>query len=127
MDKSYRKEAGDYSEELALAHLSKAGLKLVKRNHRCKGGEIDLVMLDGATLVLVEVRYRRDRSFGGAAASVTGVKQRRLITAAKHLLQTSHELQRYRARFDLVAIETAVLDGQTSPPKIEWIKDAFRT
>ena len=71
MDKNYRKDAGDHSEDLALARLSAAGLKLLKRNHRCKGGEIDLVMLDGTTLVFVEVRFRRNRNFGGAAASAT--------------------------------------------------------
>lgn len=124
MDSNYRKEIGDRSEEVALRFLTDNGLKLVKRNHRCKGGEIDLVMLEGATLALVEVRYRRNRDFGGAAASVTGIKQRRLVIAAQHLLQTARELQRYRIRFDLVAIEETS-DAQ-SAPRIEWIKDAFR-
>lgn len=124
MDTRYRKEAGDRNEDLALAHLSAAGLKLLKRNYRCKGGEIDLVMLDGATLVLVEVRYRRDRRFGGAAASVTPTKQRRLLIAAKHLLLTSRELQRYRARFDLVAIDEGA--NGAALPTLEWIRDAFR-
>ena len=126
MDKTYRKDAGDRSEDLALSYLSAAGLKLLKRNHRCKGGEIDLVMLDGTTLVLIEVRFRRDRSFGGAAASVTRTKQHRLLIAARHLLQTSRELQRYRARFDLIAIEADENHPHASQPKIEWIKDAFR-
>lgn len=127
MDKTYRKDAGERGEALALLHLSAVGLKLIKRNHRCKGGEIDLVMLDGSTLVFVEVRFRRDRSFGGAAASVTRTKQQRLQLAARHLLQASRELQRYRARFDLIAIEMDEAYPDTSQPRIEWIKDAFRT
>jgi putative endonuclease len=58
-------------------------------------------MSDARTLVLVEVRFRRDRSFGGAAASVTLGKQTRLLRAAQHLLQTHSAYRQYRARFDL--------------------------
>lgn len=121
MDKSYRKEAGDLGEDLALRHLQTAGLKLLQRNFRCAGGEIDLVMSDGRTLVLVEVRFRRDRSFGGAAASVNAGKRQRLLRAAQRLLQTHPAYRQQRARFDLIAI-----DGNGAALKLEWIKDAFR-
>ena len=117
-----KRETGDQYETLALDHLQNSGLKLIKRNHLCKGGEIDLVMLDGNTLALIEVRFRRNRSHGGAAASVTSTKRQRIVIAARHLLKSQRELQRYRARFDLVAIE---LDHQQQP-KVEWIKGAFR-
>src|SRR5690349_2424108 len=113
-----KRDTGDQYEDLALEHLQSNGLKLIKRNHLCKGGEIDLVMLDGKSLALIEVRFRRNRSHGGAAASVTSIKRQRIVIAARHLLQTQRELQRYRARFDLVAIE---LDDQQQP-KVEWIK-----
>ena len=63
------------------------GLRLVERNFRCKGGEIDLIMQDGSTLVFVEVRKRADQRHGGAAASVTPAKQARLILAAQLYLQ----------------------------------------
>lgn len=116
-----RRETGDQYEDLALQHLTDNGLKLIKRNHLCKGGEIDLVMLDGNTLALIEVRFRRNRSYGGAAASVTSIKRQRIVIAARHLLQSQRELQRYRARFDLVAIET----DEHQQPKVEWIKGAF--
>ncbi len=121
MDSHYRKDAGDQGEALALHHLQAAGLKLLQRNYRCNGGEIDLIMSDTRTLVLVEVRFRSDRRFGGAAASVDRVKQKRLLRAAQHLLQTHAEYRRYRARFDLVAI-----DGSGAGAQISWIKDAFR-
>jgi putative endonuclease len=117
-----RKEAGDDGEQLALDYLLARGLRLLARNYRCKGGELDLVMLDGATLALIEVRLRRDASFGGAAASVTPTKQKRLVHAAKYLLLTRKDLARYRARFDVVAITA---DGSTEK-RIEWIRDAFR-
>ncbi|MGE0114801.1 MAG: YraN family protein [Steroidobacteraceae bacterium] len=121
MTRHYRQEAGDRGEDLALRHLQAAGLKLLQRNYRCAGGEIDLVMSDGQTLVLVEVRFRRDRSFGGAAASVDVRKQQRLMRAAQHLLQTHAAYRRQRARFDLIAI-----DGEGAATQINWIRDAFR-
>lgn len=119
MDDRLRKEAGRAGETAALEHLQRAGLRLVLRNFRCKGGEIDLVMLDGATLVLVEVRYRSSEQFGGAAASVTWRKQRRLANAAEYLLLAHRELRRYPARFDVVAIAAA------PEYRINWIKHAF--
>lgn len=113
-----RKAAGDAAEDRALAHLLDAGLRLVARNYRTPGrggGEIDLVMRDGATLVFVEVRRRSRADFGGAAASVGFVKQRRIVFAARHFLL------RLRGspppcRFDVVAVE----DG-----RITWLRAAF--
>jgi putative endonuclease len=113
-----RTEAGSEAEDAALAYLKQAGLKLLQRNYRCRAGEIDLVMLDGDTLVLVEVRYRSSDQYGGAAASVTYWKQRRLITAARHLLMMRADLRRYPVRFDVIAISALRRD-------IQWIKNAF--
>ncbi len=118
-----QRATGDKYEDIALEHLKRNGLTLVKRNHLCKGGEIDLVMLDGTTLALIEVRFRRNRSHGGAAASVTRSKRQRIVLAARHLLHTRTDLQKLRARFDLIAIE---LDDQQQP-QIKWIKNAFST
>ena len=120
MDDRERKEAGSEGEAAALAHLQRAGLKLIARNYRCKAGEIDLIMLDGGTLALIEVRYRSSADFGGAAASVTWRKQRRIITAARHLLLTRGDLRRYPARFDVVGMSPA------ARAQIEWIKAASR-
>lgn len=107
-------QSGQEAEKLAAAFLEKQGLRLVERNYRCRMGEIDLIMNDGATRVFVEVRLRQHRGFGGAAESITSRKQGRLIRAAQHYLQ---QLPRQPAcRFDAV-----LLDGY----KIEWIKDAF--
>ena len=115
-----RQQAGTAGEAAALKHLQDHGLTLIARNYRCKAGEIDLVMLDGATLALIEVRFRSDRRFGGAAASVTWRKQQRLIYAAQHLLLTRRHLGRYPARFDVVA-----LSPSGSGMHIEWIRNAF--
>jgi putative endonuclease len=120
MDDRYRKATGSAGEDRALRYLREQGLQLIARNYRCRLGEIDLVMLDGKTLALVEVRYRSREDFGGAAASVTPRKQRSLILAAKHLLATRAELRRLAARFDVVA-----LDGRRENPEIRWIRNAF--
>jgi putative endonuclease len=122
MDDRERKEAGGQGEDRALQHLQRAGLKLIARNYRCRAGEIDLVMLDGAVLALIEVRYRASGAFGGPAASVTWRKQRRIITAARHLLLTHADLRRYPARFDVVAITSGSRGLET-----RWIKAAFTT
>jgi putative endonuclease len=120
MDNRYRKDAGDQGEADALRHLQAAGLKLITRNYRCPGGELDLVMLDQQTLVFVEVRFRRDRNFGGALASINTRKQQRLLLAAQRFLQTHREYQKLRGRFDVVSLE-----GDAGAPKLQWIKDAF--
>lgn len=120
MDDRSRKEAGSAGESAALQHLLCNGLRLLERNYRCRGGEIDLIMLEGSTLALIEVRYRAATHFGGAAASVTWRKQRRIIAASRHLMLTRPQLRRYPARFDVVAVSPGV-EGM----HIEWIRAAF--
>ena len=79
-DKQLRGQAG---EDAALRYLQQQGLRLVQRNFLCKLGEIDLVMQEGESLVFVEVRQRAAGRFGGAAASITPAKQRRMWQAAQ--------------------------------------------
>ncbi|MBK1716482.1 YraN family protein [Thiocystis violacea] len=106
---------GDDKERLAETFLTSRKLKLLARNHRCRFGEIDLVMLDEAVLVFVEVRYRSSGRFGTPAETVDARKQKRLIAAARHYLQT-HPSQR-PCRFDVIAI--------SGRDEIQWIKHAF--
>lgn len=117
MDDHARKEAGREAEQLAMRHLQAAGLQLLMRNFNCRQGEIDLIMLDRSTLVLVEVRYRSGDDYGGAAASVTWRKQRRIARAARYLLLRRAELRRYPVRFDVVAVSRG--------GRVEWIRHAF--
>jgi putative endonuclease len=114
---------GRRGEEAAARHLESHGLRLLERNYRCRGGEIDLVMLDGTTLVLVEVRLRTTRDFGGAAASVGRHKQRRFTLAARHLMMARPDYRRLRVRFDVVALEAGPGPADL---EIHWIRDAFR-
>ena len=106
---------GQSAESRAEAFLKAHGLKLVARNWRCRFGEIDLIMQDGAARVFIEVRLRSRSDFGGAAASVTPVKQKKLLAAARQYLTTLKPLP--PCRFDVVA-----LSGSGEP---EWIKNAF--
>ena len=115
-------EQGQSTETMALEYLQQQGLSLLERNFRCKMGEIDLIMTDNVDgLLFVEVRYRKSNFFGGAAASVTQKKQRKLIRTAQLYLQINSLSERCYSRFDVVA-----LSGTHAPYQIEWIKDAFQ-
>lgn len=114
--------SGARAEQRAAEFLEAHGIRIVARNLRAKRDELDLVALDGDTVALIEVRQRRGRGFGGALASVTAHKQRKLIRAARHLLQRYPRLRARRLRFDVVAVQGRP-DGEH---EIVWIKDAFR-
>jgi len=109
-----RQRTGEAAEQQALTHLRQQGLQLLERNYRCQGGEIDLIMREGDTVVFVEVRARAGTSYGGAAASVTPAKQRRLILAAQRWLQMQASTP--PCRFDVIA-----LDG----PQLQWLRNAI--
>jgi putative endonuclease len=119
---STTKVVGDAAEARALAHLQGQGLVLVQRNYRvargphARGGEVDLILRDprDGTLLFVEVRARAGTSHGGAAASVTTAKQRRLVCAARHYLLRLASLP--PCRFDVVSV-----DGE----RIDWLRGAF--
>lgn len=109
-----KQATGAIGEDRAADFLKSHGLKLLARNFRVRGGEIDVVCRDGDTIVFVEVRLRSGTAFGGAAASITPGKQARLVMAARHWLLRHGERP---CRFDCVLLQ----DG-----KLEWLKDAFR-
>jgi putative endonuclease len=115
------KARGDAGEALALAHLTRHGLTLVQRNYRvaagphARGGEVDLILRErDGTLVFAEVRLRQGATHGGAAASVTATKQRRIVLAARHYLLRVSPMP--PCRFDVIAI-----DGE----HITWLRGAF--
>lgn len=112
------RQAGQDAEDRALAYLQRAGLQLIARNYRTPGrggGEIDLIMraADG-TCVFVEVRQRKSQSFGGAAASVSATKQKRIRFAARHFLM--QQASTPACRFDVIAVDGA---------QLQWLQGAF--
>ena len=113
--------AGNAAEQQALEYLQGQGLRLLTQNWRCKGGELDLVMLDSDTVVFVEVRYRLHADFGGALGSIDGRKQKRLVLAATLFLQKEARWASYPCRFDVVALQGSRHAGQP----LQWLKNAF--
>ncbi len=112
-----KQKSGADAEQLALDFLLRQKLKLVERNYRCRSGELDLIMQQADTLVIVEVRYRQSERFGGALESITLQKQSRIIAATQYYL-LQHNIDPV-IRFDVVAINAR--------RNINWIKNAFQT
>jgi putative endonuclease len=111
---------GKQAEDFALDYLRQKSFRLLDRNFRCKGGEIDLVMMDARELVFVEVRYRASDRFGDGGESVDYFKQRKLRIAAETWLQKNQALEFTGCRFDVMSISGAEPDFL-----VEWIDDAF--
>lgn len=108
---------GSEAEDRALRHLQSRGLKLLQRNYRCRGGELDLVMRDGDTLAVIEVRSRSNPGFGTAAESVDTRKQQRIVLATQMYLLAHPEHGSRPVRFDVVTFDAAA--------KLDWITAAF--
>lgn len=104
---------GREAEAAAARLLENAGLRIVDRNFRVRGGEIDLIARDGGTLVFVEVRARRRSDFGGPAASIDAAKRQRLILAARHYLARHGDCD---CRFDCLLEEGG---------RWRWLRAAF--
>ncbi|MDN4056802.1 YraN family protein [Massilia sp. YIM B02769] len=111
---SQKQTQGRDWEQTALRYLKRQGLSFIEANFTCKGGEIDLIMRDGDTIVFVEVRQRADSKHGGAAASITPAKIRRLVRAAQVYLLRFPRLP--PCRFDVIAI-----DGE----ELTWLRNAI--
>ena len=112
-----RKQTGDAWELPARRWLERKGMRFLAANVRERGGEIDLIMQDKSTTVFVEVRYRKSSLFGGAAASVTSGKQRKLLYAARlWLARHNGSFDTVDCRFDVVAF---------TGNEVEWIQNAF--
>ncbi len=112
---------GDAVEVAALVHLQAKGLQLVARNAQARGGEIDLVMLDGGVVVFVEVRYRASMAFGGGIASIDANKRRKLVHAAQVFLMKHPRHAQAACRFDVIDA-----NGDPAAPRLQWLRDAFR-
>jgi putative endonuclease len=111
-----RRQTGTLAENSACAFLESQGFTIVARNYLRRVGELDVVARDGDLLVVAEVRTRASERFGGAAASITRAKQRRIAATTGLLLQNFRELRHCRVRFDVIVVR----DGQ-----VEWLKQAF--
>jgi putative endonuclease len=115
------KTLGQRGEAAAARYLRRRGCKVLARGDRRGPGELDLVMLDGKTIVFVEVKTRQTHDAGHPAEAVDEYKQRRLTRAAVTFLKR-HRLLDRPARFDVVAV---TWPADRWLPTIEHIPNAF--
>ena len=113
-----RKLLGRTGEELAARHLSGRGYTILERNYRAPYGEIDLIALDGGTVVFVEVKTRTTDAYGAPELAVDLRKQERMVKAALGYLKHK-KLHQMPCRFDVVAISGA------ESGKVDLIQNAF--
>jgi putative endonuclease len=115
---------GERGERLAARYLRRQGMTIVARQVRLGGGELDLVAVEGETIVFVEVKTRRSDHAGHPLEAITTEKQRRLTRAALAYLRR-HGLLEYSARFDLVAVIWPQNRAAGGPPQVIHIRNAF--
>jgi len=115
-----RRALGARGESVAAEHLVRRGVRILERNVRCGRGEIDMVAVDGAVVVFVEVKSNRGRRFGAPEEMVTPAKQRQLTRLATWYLQRRRWLGR-PARFDVIAVDWDA-DGT---PRVRHLANAF--
>lgn len=115
-----RSDTGRMGEEAAVRFLQGHGLRILERNFRIRGGEIDVVACDGATVCFVEVKTRRNASYGDPREAVSFFKKDRLIKAGLFYI-AQHDLADENIRFDVIFV--ICKSGQA--PQMEWVKNAF--
>lgn len=98
-----RKKLGERGEDAAVAFLERGGMTIVERNWRCKAGEIDIVALDGDTLVMCEVKTRRTAAKGTPEEAVTPSKQRRYAKLTAAYVQAAG-IEPVEVRFDVITL-----------------------
>ncbi|MFV8571821.1 YraN family protein [Marinobacter sp. SBS5] len=121
MAKDGKKAVGDFYEGVAARYLISRGISILERNVYNRGGEIDLIGLDGNSLVFFEVRYRKTNSLVDPLNSITPSKQKRLVRAASFYLH-KHNLWDAETRIDVVGITP----GTTSKYRVQWVKNAIQ-
>ena len=111
---------GRRGEELAVKHLKRKGYRIICRGFRSGRGEIDIIAMDGCTLVFAEVKTRRDRRFGGPEEQVSRAKQSQIQKTALRFLLTK-KVSFSGCRFDVIGI----VFGEQAKPEISHFENAF--
>ncbi len=116
-----KKSLGDRGEDAAARFLKRQGYHILARHYDSPLGELDIVAVDGRTVVFVEVKTRRSNDAGRASDAIDQRKEQRMTQAALGYLK-SNRLLEYSARFDVVAI---TWPENMRKPTIEHLKNAF--
>ena len=110
-----KREVGNKGEAIAASFLENNGIIILERNYRNRFGEIDIIAIEGNVLLFIEVKYRKDESFGYPLESVGYFKQQKIRKLARYYLNEKHYFM-HSIRFDCIGIM-----GE----KIDWIKGAL--
>lgn len=114
---------GERGERAAARYLKRRGYKIVFLRHRQRYGEVDIIAVDGETVVFVEVKTRRDAALGRPAEAVDAERQARLTRAALAFLK-SHGLLEYASRFDVIEV---IWPAGQRRPEIRHLPSAFES
>lgn len=109
-----KRQIGTFYETRACEYLQENGIHILKRNYRCKTGEIDIIGKDGDCVVFFEVKYRKSDEYGHAFFAVDARKQNKICRCAAFYCMQNVWVNEFR--YDVIGI---------SDTKIEWIKNAF--
>lgn len=112
-------QTGALGEKIAASYLEKQGYRILKRNYRNVFGEIDIVALEGKTLVFVEVKTRLSKQFGPPQSAVDPRKQGKITRVALAYLK-NNKIAQVQCRFDVIAIHK--YRGRF---EVELIRNAF--
>lgn len=107
---------GDQGEDVASHFLRDLGYHIVKRNLRCRSGEVDIIVYGDDCLVFVEVKSWQTIPITDLERSITALKRRRIMACARAFLESAPEWRRFRLRFDIVHV---------GPDQITHFPDAF--
>ncbi|MBQ0146710.1 MAG: YraN family protein [Lachnospiraceae bacterium] len=111
-----KRVTGSQYEDIACSFLTDSGMKVIQRNYRIRTGEIDIVAMDGRTVVFVEVKYRGNSHAGTALEAVSAAKRKQIIRVARYYLYSHHIPETVNVRFDCVGI-----DGH----EVKYVRNAF--
>jgi putative endonuclease len=123
----HRTGKGRAGEQYAAKALENAGMRLLASNFRSPVGEVDLIALNGDTLVFVEVKTWAKRGIADLEYGISYEKQRRIIETAKYFLAVHREYNEMSIRFDVVFIEKIPLSSEIpqTGPRIRYLVSAF--
>lgn len=119
--KNHRQELGSKGEDIAVRFLKKKGYRIIRRNYRCKYGEIDIIAEHDNITAFIEVRTIQAENFGTPQDFITNIKTEHISKSALNYIKKENLFDR-SCRFDLVAIN---FSDTLSEPKIEHIENAF--
>ena len=115
-----KRKIGDDTESLACEYLKSQGVRILERNFRCRLGEVDIIARDGKYLCFIEVKYRKDDSFGKPEEAVSLNKIKHICKVSTFYLYSKYKSLDVSVRYDVIAISP-----KEKMLSFKWIKNAF--